>query len=79
MKKWFKNYIGCSFTIFIQNEPEECVFCGTCENPNTKSGKPLQYYFEGEKHGSIILPYKDARAAMGAMIDKYSRRKGERI
>lgn len=55
----------------IQGNPEEVVFWGTCENPNTKSGKSLQYYFEGEKSGNIIVPYKDARAVMGAMIDRH--------
>ena len=62
--KWYEKFIGCAFNI----NGEEVVFCGTCENPNTKNGKPLQYWFEPH---NIILPYKEARAIMGAMIDKY--------
>ena len=66
MSKWFEKYIDCSFHILGQ----ERVFIGTCENPNTKTGKPLQYVFEPD---NIVLEYKDARAIMGAMIDKYSK------
>lgn len=64
--KWFDRYIGCEFSI----DGQRVVFWGTCENPNTKNGLPLQYEFEP---GNIVIPYKDARQVMGAMIDKYSR------
>lgn len=69
--KWFEKFIGCAFTVWIQGKPEEYVFYGTCENPYTKNGLPLQYEFEAEGKPQVILPYKEARAAMGAMIDKY--------
>ena len=58
----------------VQGEAEEVVFLGTCENPETRNGKPLQYCFEGEEHKNIIVPYKDAHIVMGAMVDKYSKR-----
>lgn len=64
--KWFEKYIGCAFHV----DGKERIFCGTCENPDTKTGKPLQYVFEP---GNVVIPYKDARAIMGAMIDKYSK------
>lgn len=70
---WFQKFIGCAFCMDIQGKPEEVVFWGTCENPNTTSDKPLQYYFEGEKSGNIIVPYKEARIVMGAMIDMYKK------
>ena len=70
-KRWYEKFIGCAFCMFIQGKPEEVVFYGTCENPNTSNGKPLQYWFEGERHGNIIVSYKEAREVMGAMIDKY--------
>ena len=65
-KKWFKKYVGCSFFLMGQ----ERIFTGTCLNPDTKSGKPLQYVFEPN---NVILDYREARAVMGAMIDKYSK------
>lgn len=71
MKRWFEKFIGCAFTIWVQGNPEEYVFCGTCDNPATKSGKPLQYEFEAEGKPQVLLSYKEARAVMGAMIDKY--------
>ena len=60
--RWFEKFIGCAFTVWVQGKPEEYIFYGTCDNPTTKSGKPLQ---------QVLLNYKEARAAMGAMIDKY--------
>ena len=66
MKRWFEKYIGCAFYVY----GKERVFVGTCENPETKTGKPLQYTFEPE---NVVVDYKEARAIMGAMIDKYSR------
>ena len=62
--KWFDKFIGCAFYVY----GEERVFCGACENPNSKTGKPLQYVFEP---GNVVIPYKQARRIMGAMIDKY--------
>lgn len=69
--RWFEKFIGCAFTIWVQGKPEEYIFGGTCDNPATKSGKPLQYEFEAEGKPQVLLSYKEARAAMGAMIDKY--------
>ena len=63
--KWFEKYVGCAFNI----SGKEVIFAGTCENPNSKNGLPLQYVFEP---GNIVIGYKDARCIMGAMIDKYS-------
>ena len=57
--------------MWVQNKPEEYIFYGTCENPTTKSGKPLLYEFEAEGKPQVLLDYKEARASMGAMIDKY--------
>lgn len=71
MRRWYDKFIGCAFTIWIQGKPEEYIFCGTCVNPYTKNGKPLQYEFEAEGKPQVLLDYKEARAAMGAMIDKY--------
>lgn len=65
-RKWFDKYIGCAFNVY----GKERVFQGTCENPVTKTGKPLQYVFEPD---NVVIPYKEARAIMGAMIDKYSK------
>lgn len=62
--KWFEKFIGCTFDVYGQ----ERMFQGTCENPNTASGKPLQYVFEP---GNVVITYKEARTIMGAMIDKY--------
>ena len=73
MAKWFDKYIGCAFTIWTSGRPEEYIFCGTCINPYTKSGKPLQYEFEADGKPQIILTYREARQIMGAMIDKYSK------
>lgn len=64
--KWYEKYIGCAFDVY----GKERVFCGTCENPYTKTGKPLQYVFEPE---NVVISYKEALAIMGAMIDKYSK------
>lgn len=70
-KRWYDKFIGCAFTIWIQGKPEEYIFYGTCENQYTKNGKPLQYEFEAEGKPQVLLDYKEARTAMGAMIDKY--------
>ena len=40
--RWFEKFIGCAFTVWVQGKPEEYIFYGTCDNPTTKSGKPLQ-------------------------------------
>lgn len=36
--KWFEKFIGCAFDVY----GKERIFCGTFENPNTATGKPLQ-------------------------------------
>jgi hypothetical protein len=64
--KWFDKFVGCAFDVYGKDR----VFCGTCENPNTATGKPLQYVFDPD---NVIIPYKEARCIMGAMIDKYSK------
>lgn len=66
--KWFEKFIGCAFYVY----GEERVFCGTCENPAAKTGKPLQYVFEP---GNVVISYKEARGIMGGMIDKYKNKK----
>lgn len=71
MKKWFNAFIGCAFTLYVQGKSEEYIFCGTCNNSVTKLGKPLQYVFKANGKPQVLLTYKEARAAMGAMIDKY--------
>ncbi|GEM_PF-4712069 len=71
--KWFEKYIGCEFTIWLHDKPESYIFYGTCYNPDTKNGLPLQYEFEAKGKPQVLLNYKEARQVMGAMIDKYSR------
>lgn len=71
--KWFDKFVGCEFTLWIQDKPETYIFCGTCSNIETKNGLPLQYEFEAEGKPQVLLNYKEARIAMGAMIDKYSK------
>lgn len=66
MAKWFEKFVGCSFWVC----GKERVFSGTYENPNTKTGKPLQYVFEP---GNVLVDYKEARSIMGAMIDRYKK------
>lgn len=66
MTRWYEKYEGCAFNVY----GKERVFCGTCDNPDSKNGKPLQYVFEPE---NVIVDYKEARRIMGAMIDKYSK------
>lgn len=69
---WFNKFIGCCFSI----DGEEYIFQGKFENTDTKSGKPYQYVFEATGKPQVILMYKEARAVMGPMIDKYSKRNG---
>lgn len=74
MKRWFEKFINCAFTVWVNKQPQEYIFTGTCFNPDTKSGLPLQYIFENKDKPQVILNYKEARNVMGAMIDKYNRR-----
>ncbi len=71
--KWFEKFIGCEFTIWIQDKPESYIFYGACINPETKTGLPLQYEFEADGKPQVLLDYKEARQVMGVMIDKYSK------
>ena len=64
---WYQKFVGCSFTI----NGCEVVFEGTFENTETKSGLPLQYVFHGPDLPNYVTDYKEARAVMGAMVDKY--------
>ena len=66
MKNLSAVLLRCGYKINQKN-----IFYGTCENPTTKSGKPLQYEFEAEGKPQVLLDYKKARMAMGAMIDRY--------
>ena len=77
MKKsrWFEKFIGCAFTIYDSDRPrtDEYIFMGTCINPDTKSGYPLQYEFQAEGKAQVLLDYKEAYRTMGTMIEKYSK------
>ena len=75
MNRWFEKYIGCAFTVWIREKPEEYIFYGTCLNPDSKMENLLQYEFEAEGKPQVLLDYKEARGVMGAMIDKYSYKK----
>lgn len=62
--KWYEKFIGKECTVFIQGKPEQYTFCGTCENPNTKNGLPLQYEFEQEGKPQVLLTYEEGRRAL---------------
>lgn len=73
-RHWFDNYIGCAYYIgtdFVSADlAGEYVFCGVCENSDHDNKRdPLQYEFCAENKSQLLLPYKDARKIMGAMID----------
>lgn len=76
-KRWFDKFIGCAFYIgddYINADlAGEYIFCGTCEH-STRDNKrdPLQYEFCADGKPQLLLPYKDARQIMGAMIDRIS-------
>lgn len=57
MSNWYEKYIGQTFIV----DGEEKSFYGTCENPNTKTGMPLQYVFEP---GNVVVEYKEAKEIM---------------
>lgn len=73
MRRWFEKFIDCSFTLQVCGKFKEYIFKGTCYNPDTKNGLPLQYVFEQIGEPQVILNYKEARSVMGAMIDKYNK------
>lgn len=73
-RHWFDNYIGCAFYIgsdYVRDDlTGEYVFCGVCENSDHDNKRdPLQYEFWADDKPQLLLPYKDARCIMGAMID----------
>ena len=74
MKRWFDKFIGCAFYIgreIVGNNEGEYIFCGTCEHSDHDNKRdPLQYEFLNENKYQLLLSYKEARAIMGAMIDK---------
>lgn len=75
-KRWFDKYIGCAFYIgneYAGTDAGEYVFCGTCEHSDHDNKRdPLQYEFTADGKPQLLLPYKDARQIMGAMIDRIS-------
>lgn len=72
-KRWFNKFIGCAFYLFDDmtgGNAGEYIFCGTCEHSNHDNKRdPLQYEFWADDKPQILLSYKEARQAMGAMID----------
>ena len=76
MKKWFDKLIGCSFYLradFVGEGNEGIyIYCGSCEHSDHDYKRDkLQYEFYTEGKPLALLSYKEARAVMGAMIDKY--------
>ena len=57
--KWYDKYINKKFKIKCGKEYKVYTFEGVATNPDTKSGMPLQYVFDGPDN--LILDYKEAK------------------
>ena len=80
MKRWFEKYVGCEFYLpdeYTGGNEGTYIFGGTCEHSDHDNKRdPLQYEFYAEGKPQVLLPYKQARQVMGAMIEynTYGRR-----